>query len=443
MVTSLLFDFGITSFLLFVAYLLRKKVKVLQRLFLPAPLIAGIVGVILGPQVLGLFSPVYLQYSEYLAQAALPLLSCVFCTQLFMMKISSDSAKKSFHSFALLSIVIFVQVLIGIAAVRLLMPGSSDAYGLLPLTSYLGGPGVCTIVTNIVGDTETFSVETANAIGNTYATLSMLTGVTIGMILINVARRKGILSKSGNITEIPEAEFTGYVKSENRQPVGMDVTGGNSLHSMTLAFAIAGVIIFVGLIFHKLIVMIPSLSSIPITLPIILLGLPVGALFKAFKWDRFVDMKSVKSFSTIALEYMITSTIASTNLKVFGTHGKLMIVSSILVIVVNVLMIFGLGKLWNKNHWFENSVGVYGVANGVAATGLLLLRTADPDDATGAMSPFCTAVALLVATTQFVYMFLVPMWITNNGNAVIMWTVVALVAFLLAGFLFAGMRKKA
>lgn len=442
MVTSLLFDFGITSILLFVAYLLRTKIRIFQRLFLPAPLIAGILGILLGPHVLGTVSPVCLQYSEFIGQVSLPLLSCVFCTQLFMMKFSANETRKAFHSFALMSIVVLVQVLIGIGLVRAFMPGANDAYGLLPMTSFLGGPGVCTIVTNIVGELENFSVETANSIGNTYATISMVTGVTIGMIMINIAKRKGILTQSGKMSDIPKEEFTGFVPAGKRAPVGEDVTGGNSANSMTLQFSIAGLIIFLGMVAQKVLAHIPALSSLAITITIILIGLPVGIFFKATKWDRFVDMKSLKHFSSIALEYLIATTIANTNIQVFATHGKLLAVTAVVVILVNVIMIMGLGKLWNREHWFENTIGVFGVANGVAATGLLLLRTSDPNDASGALSPFCTGIAILVSTTQMIYIMFVPMWITRHANPVLIGTGIALAVFLALGFLVGARRGK-
>lgn len=441
MVSSLLFDFSITSTLLFVAYLLRRKVRIFQRLFLPAPLIAGVIGILLGPHVLGQFSPIYLQYSEYIGQCALPLLCCLFSTQLFMMKLNVEDAKKAFHSYALTGVVIFVQVLIGIILVRLIMPGAHDAYGLMPFTSYLGGPGVCTVVTNIVGDLENFSVETANSIGNTYATVSMLTGVTIGMILINLARRKGILTKTGNMNDIPKSEFTGFVEPADRVSAANDVTNSNSLNTMTLQFCIAGVIIFVGTVIHKLITKVPSLSGIAITVPVIVTGLLMTFVFRALHLENVVDPKSIKHFSTIALELLITSTIANTNILIFTTHGLLMVVTSLLIIASNVIVVFGLGRLWNKHCWFENSVGVFGCANGVFATGLLLLRTADPDDASDSLAPFCTASAMTMISTQFVYLNFVPMWIKSNNNAVFLGTAVALVVFLLLGFVVSGKKK--
>jgi len=438
MVLSLLFDFGITSVLLLAAFFLRKNIRILQRLFLPAPLIAGVLGILLGPQVLGVFSPIYIQYSEYIEQTALPLLACVLCTQLFVSNFTADEVKKSLKSFLILSTLLFVQVLIGISFVRVLMPGANDAYGLIPFTSYSGGPGVCTITSNVVGELDNFSVETANSIGNTYATLSMLTGVIIGMFFINVARRKGILAKAGAMNDISKEEFTGYVETGKRVSAGEDLTNGNSLNTMTLHFAIAGMIIFIGVIMQRLLTRIPALNSLAITIPVIIAGFIVGQIFKFMKWDSYVDCKSIAHFSAIALEYLIASTIANTNINVFMTHGTLIIATSAATIIANVLLIFGLGKLWNRKHWFENSIGLFGVCNGIAATGLLLLRTTDPDDTSGTMSSFCTAFSLLATTTQLFYVNIVPMWTTNYGNTIVIGTVIAMIVCLVLGFAVGG-----
>ena len=50
-------DFAVVSILLAIGYFLRMKVKLFQRLFLPASIIGGLVGLIIGPQILGLYSP--------------------------------------------------------------------------------------------------------------------------------------------------------------------------------------------------------------------------------------------------------------------------------------------------------------------------------------------------------------------------------------------------
>ena len=56
-------DFGTLSILMLAGYFLRKNIKLLQDLYLPAALVAGFIGLLLGPQVLGQFSPVYIPIS--------------------------------------------------------------------------------------------------------------------------------------------------------------------------------------------------------------------------------------------------------------------------------------------------------------------------------------------------------------------------------------------
>lgn len=434
MVNDLLFDFGISGVLLFTAYMLRRKVRLFQRFLIPAPIIAGIIGILLGPYVLGAVSPIHIQYSEYIGQTTLPLMCCVLCSQLFLVKFDKSVLKQTLRSLVLMSIMLFVQVLIGIALVRVIMPGANDAYGLLPFTSFHCGAGICTIVTGAVGDKANFSVEVGNAIGNAYATISMVSGVILGMAAINIARKKGILA-SKSVVEASEEEYTGFVPEDKRVPAGMDVTNSQSLNTMTLHFAISAIILFVGMIIFKLIPQIPHLL-IPCTFS----GLVVGLIFKAMKWDRMVDMKSFKHFGSIALEFLMTSVIATTNIHVFASHGKLIVATSLTIIVVNLIVMFGLGKLWNGKHWFENTIGLYGTVNGVAATGLTLAKAADPYDDSGAMAALSSAIAFIGVVAQMPFQTVIPLYMTDYGTQVFIGVAIALVVYLIIGFLL--MSKK-
>lgn len=55
---AILTDLALLSVLLLVGITLRKKVKLFQELYVPASLLAGFVGLLLGPQILGKISPV-------------------------------------------------------------------------------------------------------------------------------------------------------------------------------------------------------------------------------------------------------------------------------------------------------------------------------------------------------------------------------------------------
>lgn len=57
--TDVLIDFSMISILLVAGAWLRRKIRFLQIYYIPVSLIAGILGLLLGPQILGKVSPWY------------------------------------------------------------------------------------------------------------------------------------------------------------------------------------------------------------------------------------------------------------------------------------------------------------------------------------------------------------------------------------------------
>ena len=74
---QILVDLSVLSSLLLIGICLRKKVRFLQNLYVPASLIAGFVGLLIGPQILGRISPVYLPVSDTLSSWAGQLVNIV------------------------------------------------------------------------------------------------------------------------------------------------------------------------------------------------------------------------------------------------------------------------------------------------------------------------------------------------------------------------------
>ena len=90
-----------------------------------------------------------------------------------------------------------------------------------------------------------------------------------------------------------------------------------------------------------------------------------------------------------------------------------------------------------KNAWFEKAIADFGQATGVTATGLMLLRTVDPENKTGAAATFgykqlvhepvmgggiWTALALTLVFTVGWF----PVWITSLVMLAV-WSLIALV----------------
>ena len=74
-------DLGLASILLLLGYGIRSKVKLFQKLYIPAAVIGGVIGLLLGGEVLGKFCPVCLHFSSGVGSYANPLLAIVFSSQ--------------------------------------------------------------------------------------------------------------------------------------------------------------------------------------------------------------------------------------------------------------------------------------------------------------------------------------------------------------------------
>ena len=77
---TVLMDLGLISILLLIGFYIRVKVKFFQHLYIPVAVIAGIIGLLLGPNVLGRVSPIYLPFSQGSGGYANILLVVVFTT---------------------------------------------------------------------------------------------------------------------------------------------------------------------------------------------------------------------------------------------------------------------------------------------------------------------------------------------------------------------------
>lgn len=88
---SFLTDFCFMSLLLVIAQFMRAKIKFLQMFYIPASLVAGILGLLLGPQFLDL-----IPWSGQIGSYAY-MLVCVLFGGLFLGQEGKDQREKDFH----------------------------------------------------------------------------------------------------------------------------------------------------------------------------------------------------------------------------------------------------------------------------------------------------------------------------------------------------------
>ncbi|MCC8139116.1 MAG: hypothetical protein LIO67_02265 [Lachnospiraceae bacterium] len=421
MFESVIKDFAWVGLLLLIGTYLRAHVKILQKLYIPNAVIAGFVGILLGPEVLGRFCPVYIHWSEYSGQYATPLLAILFCVQFFGIRFNGKVIKRASAVWAIATITLGVQFLSAIPITKAF--GLLDGFALLPQSAFYGGHGIPAVLTGIWENLGYWDSTEALTVGTTFATIGLLYGVIGGIVLINIAVRKNWLTGGSNIGKLSEEEATGYIQLENRQKIMTTVTRSQTMNPMAFHVAIVFALMLAAYTllngFKWLAANVPlfsSLANLNIMVPALIVSLVFGALASKTRLGEVCDEDSLKHVGSTSLEFLIASSIAITDLDVVITYGAPMLLISVIGLLLTTLCTLGLSKLWLRSNWFEHGVCMMGAYTGVLATGLMLLRIADTDMKTDASIDIITASPFWTITSQNFYLAIAPMMIVTAGG---------------------------
>ncbi len=439
--TEVLLDIASISTLMFIAFLIRQRIPFFQKYYIPTSMIAGILGLLLGPQVLGQFSPVSLNFSGSISQWTNFLLAFVFTTS-FLGTASTKFGRDVAAATCITGAVFMAQILLGLAAAFVLgmvMSGVPYEMGLLPVSGFYGGHGSAGIMGGVF---QTEGWAEASGIALTYATVGMFAAVIGGMWIINWGAKKGYSKRkmSGNYLE--KKDMTGIIPKEDRKPMAMTIANSSVLDPMAFQLAIVGTIIAVSHVLREAIIkVLPFWSNIQLYTMCLIIGAIVGIGLSKTKYNQYIDRGSMKAISGAALEYVIASNVATIQLSVLASYLVPILVTSVIVCVVTAFMCIILSKKWYGEDWFEVAMGTYGQCTGSLATGLLLIKVLDPNGDTLAaesVSGSCT----LGSFWQQPYNTVGPL-LMLTAPAVVTWgTAGFLAAFLIIGAVFLGRTVK-
>lgn len=434
MFTTIIMDFFWMSVLLLIGFYLRKTVPLLQKLYLPASLIGGLIGLLLGPTVLGAVSPISIPWSENLGSYATPLLAITFSVMFFGVNFSKSAFRKTSVVYMVACVCMFVQVLF--AGLLVMAFGLPNGFSLMPQSAFYGAHGVPGVVAGIYQSIGHWDFDEAFTVGTTFATIGLLYGVIGGVIFVNIAARRGQL-KAKTLGELSEADRTGYIKPTERQSCIITITNNSTMEPLAFHVAIIGIIMLVGYWLLALIQKLPGFGGFSVTATVLIVGLVFGYIVGHSNLKNVVDGDSLRHVGNTALEFLVVSSVASTNMNVVMNYGTPIIVISVVLMILTTALTFFLAKRWFEDEWFEHAIAMFGAYTGSSATGIMLLRVADPDLKTEAMVDFATSAPFQTITLQTFYLNFAPLWMgTVAGfNNVMIGTAVALVAFLAIGFI--------
>lgn len=440
---SLLIDAGLLGMLLVFGTLLRAKVRVLQTMMIPAGVIAGIAGLVLGPNVLG-----WLPFSDQLGNYTSILIAVVFACLALTSDFNLKKIGRSIASFASYGVLMYsAQVAFGMLLVLLVLGpllGAPDYLGIMLFAGWAGGFGSAAAVGAAFADAGDPAVA---SLGFTAATVGLMVGVIGGIMQAKIGAARGHAKEFAGLKEIPRELRTGVLEQVDgkRPPIGLHLFSGGTIESLTfqagLVAAVSAAAYGVNLLLGQLI---PSVAFPLFTIAFIV-GLLLRSVLTLAKATRFVDKQSIDSMSGTATDILMVCGIASVVPSLVADQW----LSLVLLFVFGLALCLFLG-LWVAprvvgDGWYERQLFTWGWATGAVATGIALLRIVDPKLNSRTLEDFSVAY-IPVLPVEITAVTFVPLLVIAGASwsVVGIWgavTIVALIASII--FMWVNRREKA
>ncbi len=405
----------ILSIFLLIGKLLRVKVKLFQKILLPASVIGGFVGLICGPFILGAAlgneSIVKVLESMRIGFGSLPgrLIDIVFATMFLGIAIPKGREIIR-NSGPMLSYSMIVggpmqHALMGLLVLLVLIPlfGVDPTFGTILEIGFAGGHGtaggMADLFRNGFGE---WSFPAGADLAFTSATVGILTSTIVGIALINLAARKGYTKILERPQELPEEIRVGIIPPEKRYSISKATVASESIEPLAFHAAIIFVAVFLGYILDAFFSRIGTtigaytgnetiavaLDAVP-TFPLCMLGgLILQVVLIKTGISSIIDRATIERIQGLALEFLVVSAIASISIPVVIEYAVPFFILMAVGIVYIVAVTWFIAPRMLSNSWFEKAMVEFGMETGVTAMGIMLLRVVDPHFETEASEAF-------------------------------------------------------
>lgn len=409
---NLLYDVAWMSGLLLIAKVIRSKVRFIQKLYIPAALIAGFIGLFGGNQFLNIIS-----FSSEISNYSSILITFVFGSMFIgnktkvSFKNMISSVGDCFFVNAAAEIAQFgFFILLGISVFPIFFKDINSFFGLMLPAGFVGGHGTAAAIGSVLSDN---GWNDATSIGQAFATIGLLGGILVGVAIINTGARKGKTAIIKSVKDLQEEMLTGLVKEKDRSEFGENTVNAMSIDTLTWHFSL--VLIAVGMAYgiNKYLKMLFPSFSFPIYGLALVCSIFLHKLLEIVHLSDFVDKKIIMHIGSSATDYLVAFGIASININVVIKYLVPIIFISVIGFIFTISWFWIVSPKFFKNYWFEKGIYIFGLSTGVMATGVILLRITDPEFKSGVLEDFGFAWIFL----SFIDMFLVsfsPIFLLKN-----------------------------
>jgi len=363
---QLLLDLLLLAALLAAAALLVRAISPLRRLAVPRAIVAGLLGLALGPSGAGLL-PTDIPAMEFIVYHVFALLFIAGGLRSAPVQKRPGSARSLAVANASIGVLQAILGLLFVAA-WLAVETLHPAFGLMITLGFQQGPGQAL---SLGGAWESLGLVDGGQIGLVFATLGFMYCIGLGIPAVAIARRRGLLTPEDVVEPLPPEATT----------AGASGRGG----SMLVQLAWVGLVYaLVFAVISGAVMLLPAGSKLAATawgMHFIfgsLIAIALRRTARRARADRSFDDVRLARLSVIAVDLTTAGAIAAVRLEVLTTWLVPILLMTLLAGGLTLLGCMWLARRAFPEAPFSHALVLFGMGTGTVSTGLALLRMLDP-----------------------------------------------------------------
>lgn len=371
---TLFVDFGIIAVLFLIGKLIRVKVRLVQRFFIPPSLVAGFLGLLLGPNGFNL-----LPLSGYLGTYAGILIAFVFGA----LPLSSDvSGRKKQLSVGPIWAYSQAGMLLqwafgGFLGFWLLdrFWQVGESFGISMPAGYCGGHGTAAAIGQAFANLGNSDMLT---LAMTAATVGIVASVLLGLLLVKWGTARGYTRFLADFEDLPEELRVGLLPDTKQESIGKSSCSSISIDSLTFNLILVGFVAFGGyLVSQGVSYFYPRLE-----LPVFSCAFVVAIVMKQGldRWNasRYFCPSTIGHISGAFTDFLVAFGIASIKLEIVFQYLVPLSILLVSGLLFTLLFVLFFARCLMREYWFEKALFTWGWFTGTMAMGIALLRIVDP-----------------------------------------------------------------
>ena len=404
---TLFVDIGIISLLLLLGKLMRVKIKFIQKLFIPPSLLAGFIGLALGPHGFDIL-PISSQTGTYAGIliafifGALPLTSqkTKGNQEIGAMWVYSQTGMLLQWAFG---------GLLGLLVLSQFWP-LSPAFGITMPSGYCGGHGTAAAIGQAFGQLGQDEILT---LAMTAATFGIVASVILGLIFVKWGTKNKHTAYLADYKDLPSELRTGLLPQEKRESMGESTCSSISIDSLTFNLAIISAIALGGYGISKLAAYYMPGFELPVFSCAFVAGIIIKKMLDKTRASESICPQTVGHISGAMTDYLVAFGIASIKLSVVLEYIVPLAILLLSGLAVTLIYVFFMGRKLMKECWFEKALFTWGWFTGTMAMGIALLRVVDPKMKSRCMDSYALAY-LFIAPVEIALITFAPVAFVNG-----------------------------